>query len=127
MRANNLDEEQLRTLLVDETSLQWVRQMTALQVASLLLNQVRISGDYPRLNERARDKRLALEHRGLTEPRLEDAGLDLERLLRWYFEERLGRSVPADPTQYSRDLGCASYDDFKQLLLREYCYLRDPT
>jgi hypothetical protein len=124
MQANNLDEHQLAALFADESKLRWVRQMTALQVASLFLDQLRIYGDYPRLVERSRAKRLALEQRGLADPRLDDAGLELESLLRWYFEQRLGSSVPPDPEEYARELGCADYDDFKLLILREYCYLR---
>jgi hypothetical protein len=126
MQANDLDEHQLAALLADDAKQRWVRQMTAPQVGSLFLDQLRISGDYPRLIERSRAKRLALEQSGLADPRLADAGLELESLLRWYFEERLGSSVPPDPGEYARELGCADYDEFKLLILREYCYLRQP-
>ena len=45
-------------------------------------------------------------------------------LLSWYFEERLGRSVPADAAAYARQLGLPDRGALVRTLLGEYCYLR---
>jgi hypothetical protein len=44
--------------------------------------------------------------------------------LRWYFEERLGRGVPADVDRYSKDLGFEGKDAFQASVVREYCFLQ---
>jgi len=73
---------------------------------------------------RAATKRSLLESSGLSDPTLADAGLDWDRLLRWYFEERLGRGVPADVDRYSKDLGFEGKDAFQASVVREYCFLQ---
>jgi hypothetical protein len=124
MRANNLDSRQLAGLLEDEARVQWIHGLAAFDAAGYLFDHLRITGDFPRLMGRAATKQSHLESLGLSEPSLADAGLDSGQLWRWYFEERLGRTVPADLAEYSRGLGLQGQDAFQLLVLREYWFLR---
>ena len=125
LRANDLDERRFEALVEDEARVRWIRDLTAPQLWNLFLDQLRVSGSYPRLVERARAKQRALAAAGLNEPALVDVGLDEQSLFRWYFEERLGEAVPVDLRRYSDALGFDSLDAFRLAVLREYCYLRN--
>ncbi|HEY8798026.1 MAG TPA: TfuA-like protein [Candidatus Dormibacteraeota bacterium] len=124
MRVNNLDAHQLTALLEDEARVQWIRTLAGFEAAAYLFDHLRVTGDFPRLMGRAATKRSLLESSGLSDPTLADAGLDWDRLLRWYFEERLGRGVPADVDRYSKDLGFEGKDAFQASVVREYCFLQ---
>jgi hypothetical protein len=50
------------------------------------------------------------------------AGLSRVELLRWYFEDRLGRPVPADLERYWRLAGFTDESSFERAILREYWY-----
>jgi hypothetical protein len=82
-----------------------------------------MSGEYDRLVERARDKEQVLTSRGLQNPSLSDAGLAREDLLRWYFEQRLGRAVPGDLARWARDNGFEDDLSLRRAIVREYCYV----
>jgi hypothetical protein len=125
MRLNNLDAHQLASLLDDEARVQWIRSMAALEATGYLLDHLRVAGDFSRLMERAAAKQSRLESSGLSDPTLSDVGLDPARLWRWYFEERLGRTVPGDIDAYSRELGYDGQLAFQLSVLREYCFLQN--
>jgi hypothetical protein len=122
-RANNLEATQLAILLEDEARVQWIKSLAAFDAAAYLFDHLRVTGDFPRLMGRAASKQSLLESTGLKDPTLDDVGLDRGRLLCWYFEERLGRHVPADVDGYSKGLGFAGRDAFELSVLREYCFL----
>jgi hypothetical protein len=124
MRANNLDSRQLTMLLNDEARVQWIKSLAAFDAAAYLFDHLRVTGDYPRLMGRAATKQSLLESSGLNDPTLAEAGLDRARLMRWYFEERLGRGVPADVGEYCMGIGFEGEDAFQLSLLREYCFLQ---
>lgn len=124
MRANNLDEVQLAGLLDDEARVRWITSLAAFEATGYYLDHLRVSGEYPKLVERAELKRATLAEIGLDNPTLADAGLDRDELLRWYFQEQLGRSIPADLTDYVRALGFEGRESFQLSLLREYCFAR---
>ncbi len=119
---HHLTGEQFTCLMEDETRLRWVETLSHPGVIRLVPDYLRASGEYGRLNARACDKQRALERVGLTRPRLEDAGLSEEALMRWYFVERLGYSTTIDVERYSRAIGFPDPDDFRRAVLREYCY-----
>ena len=127
MQGNDLDDQQFDTLMMDEARMRWVRQRAQCGSLSCLLDQLRLSGDYPRLVARAEAKNRLLESLGLKNPCLENANLTENQLLRWYFEELFGRPVPDDPNSYARSLGFANPDAFRRALLREYLYRRFET
>jgi len=124
MNANDLNNHQFDALMMDEARVRWVHQSAQFASVSCLPEQLRLSGDYPRLVARAVAKDRLLESLGLKNPCLEDANLTENQLLRWYFEELLRRPVPGDANSYARNLGFASNDAFRRALLKEYLYRR---
>jgi hypothetical protein len=122
LRANDLDELRMSGLLDDEARVAWMKSITARDASGYLIDQLRVSGDYPRLINRARDKQQSLASRGLEDAGASDAGLDLDELVRWYFEERLGQSVPDDLNEYCRTYGIESRAALERALGREFCY-----
>ena len=124
MNANDLNNHQFDALMMDEARVRWVHQRAQFASVSCLPEQLRLSGDYPRLVKRAVAKGHLLESFGLKNPCLENADITENQLLRWYFEEVLRRPVPADPNAYARNLGFASPDAFRRALLKEYLYRR---
>ncbi len=119
---NCLSHEEFLELMKDEASLEWVRDLAEIDTVALVPDHLRVTGQYVRLLSRAREKQHMLESKGLQYPSSLDAGLTEDELLRWYFEERLGRPVPADLALYCRCAGFADESSFRRAILREYCY-----
>jgi hypothetical protein len=124
MRSNNLDEAQLAGLLDDEARVRWITSLAEFEATGFYLDHLRVSGEYPKLVERAELKRATLAEIGLEDPTLTDAGLEPEDLLKWYFEDKLGRSIPTGLREHTRTLGFDSFESFQRSLLREYCFVR---
>ena len=124
MNDNDLNDHQFDALMVDEARVRLVQQRAQFASLSYLPEQLRLSGDYPRLVARTMAKDRLLKSLGLKNPRLENADLTENQLLHWYFEELLRRAVPGDPNSYARNLGFASPDAFRRALLKEYLYRR---
>jgi hypothetical protein len=124
MNDNGVSDSEFDALISDEARLRWFHHRAQFISISCLPEQLRVSGDYPRLLTRASAKNRVLESFGLKNPCLENADLTENQLLHWYFEEVLGRPVPHDRNSYSRNLGFASSDAFRRALLREYLYRR---
>jgi hypothetical protein len=121
---NNLKHDQFDALMDDEARVKWVQKIADFASRSRLPEQLRLSGDYPRLVARIVHKDRVLNSMQMRNPRLESVGLNYGELLRWYFEKVLGHTVPADIDKYARDLGFASPDAFRRALLKEYLYQR---
>jgi hypothetical protein len=124
MTDNDLSSHQFDTLMIDEARVKWVQKLAEVAARNCLPEQLRLSGDYPRLVARAAHKDGLLHSMQMRTPRLESVGLTYGELLRWYFEKVLGHTVPADVDKYARDLGFASPDAFRRALLKEYLYQR---
>jgi hypothetical protein len=124
MRLNSVDAAQLSRVLEGEARMRWIRSVTQLDFSANLFDELRVSGAFPRLVERARSKQALLESVGLAEPTLADLGLNVDELFRWYFEDRLGRPVPSDTRRYWKAVGFDSPDAWQRALLREYAYAR---
>lgn len=124
MNENDLSYSNFDALMTDEARVRWVHQLAQFMAASSLLEEVRLSGDYPRLLARAIVKDRLLESLGLQNPCLASAALTEDQLLRWYFEELLARPVPSDSSDYWRGLGFASPQAFRRAVLKEYLYRR---
>ncbi len=122
MSDNHLDEARLARLLDDETRVEWIQGIAARDSSGYVLDQLRVSGDYARLADRATSKQRWLASRGLESPSYEDVGLDANGLMAWYFEGRLGRPVPHDLDRYSRELGLKGRAALERIVAREYCY-----
>jgi hypothetical protein len=124
MTNNDLSDHQFDTLMIDEARVKWVQKLAESASRSCLPEQLRLSGDYPRLVARAVHKDRVLESLRMRNPRLESVGLTYGELLQWYFEKVLGQTVPTDTDKYARDLGFRSPDAFRRALLKEYLYQR---
>jgi hypothetical protein len=122
IKENGLSHSEFDALMSDEARLKWSRIRNQFISISCLPAQLRLSGDYPRLLERASTKDRLLESFGLKNPCLQDANLTENELLRWYFKELLRRALPDDPNSYARNSGFASLDAFRRALLKEYLY-----
>lgn len=123
-RANHLNEAQLAALLEGEGRVGWIKSLAAFDAKGYFLDHLRVSGDYPRLVERAREKQAVLGAHGMQDPTLADAGLEARELVRWYFEDRLARPVPADLAAFYGGLGFDGRAAFERALLREFCFVQ---
>ncbi len=124
MNDNDLSEHQFDILMIDEANVRWVQKLAEFASRSCLPEQLRLSGDYPRLAARAIHKDRVLQSVRTRNPRLESIGLTDRGLIEWYFEKVLGQPVPGDVDKYTRDLGFASPDAFRRALVKEYLYRR---
>lgn len=122
LRENGLSHDDFLDLMKDEALLEWVRDLTELDTAALLPDHLRVTSQYARLLSHAREKQHIMESEGGEYPSLLDAGLTEDELLRWYFENRLGQTVPADLPHYCRLDGFADVSSFERAILREFCY-----
>ncbi len=121
---DGLSSDDFDALMTDEARVQWIHQRVQSIFVSRLPEQLRLSGDYPRLLARAMAKDHLLESLGLKNPSLASADLTEDQLVHWYFEELRGQPVPADIARYSRDLGFANLPAFRRALFKEYLYRR---
>jgi hypothetical protein len=87
-----------------------------------LVDQLRLTGEYRRLIDRALTKQVWLAAEGLEHVRLEDVGLTADALVRWHFA-RLGSPPPADLARYARSVGFEDDADLVSSLLREFCFV----
>jgi hypothetical protein len=122
LRENHLSHEEFVEFIEDQARLEWVQNVTEIEVAALVPDQLRHTGRYAQLAKRACDKQRTLDLEGIRYPSLADAGLTEDELLHWYFEERLGRLVATDLTHYCRLAGFTDEKSFRRAILREYCY-----
>jgi len=124
MKENALSHSEFDALMSDEARLTWFRRRNQFISVSCLPEHLRLSNDYSRLLARACAKDLLLQSFGLKNPRLQDANLTENELVRWYFKELLRQPMPDDPNSYARNSGFASPHAFRRALLKEYLYRR---
>jgi hypothetical protein len=121
MSTNDLDAPELEALIKDGAKIEALRDRIGRSIDAHLLDALRLSGDYPRLAERARRKQQALAAAGQSAARpnaLESAALRI-----WRFEKRLGKPVPDDLPSYVARLGFADLGAFDLALYRERLFL----
>jgi hypothetical protein len=119
--ANDLEAAAFETLIEDEARLEAMRARFGRSLDCFLLDELRLSGDYPRLAERARRKHEAIAVAGQWEARptaLAGAALRL-----WYFEKQLGRGVPDDLADFVARVGFEDATAFDLALHRERLFL----
>jgi hypothetical protein len=121
---NDLDLGGFRQLVREEAQLRWVQRALEREIASRSLDCLRLSGEYPRLAERARAKAATLYEQGLDEAGLEAAGVSASDLLAWWFGERLEREIPADLDEYAIAIGFDDYEALERALVRELLFGR---
>jgi hypothetical protein len=121
LSQNDLDETSLERLLHDEVCLKTLRDRIGRSLEPFLVDELRRSGDYPRLAERARAKKAALDNkRGADAASSATLASAAARL--WYFESRLTRPMPDDVLEFARRLGFADVAAFDAAIGREWAY-----
>jgi hypothetical protein len=113
-------------MIRDEALRRLMERSLLLEARRHLTDELHMSGEYDRLVARARDKSRVLQERGLENPGVADAGVSWEAVLRWYFEQRLGCTIPDNIDAYARDNGFEHELDFRRAILREYCFAALP-
>jgi hypothetical protein len=122
LSQNDLSYRQFREFAADQVRVELIQQLAEIEAAALVPDHLRAIGEYARLAKRASDKHRTLESEGIRYPALADTGLTKDELLRWFFKERLSRSVPPDLARYCRVSGFRDEDSFLRAVLRERCY-----
>ena len=120
---NQLSRERFTELLRDQALLEWTASDLAGDVNRRLPDQLRLTGQYARLLERARHKQRTLAASGWENPSLDSVGVTREALMDWHFD-RLHRPVEVDLEDYARRVGFADSDALVRALVREFCYVR---
>ena len=122
MARNDLDAAALERLAAGETSLKRLRDGARAWLEPYILDELRMTGAYQRLADRARRKAdvLAASFAGTDGAPSGPRSLTL-RL--WYFEQRLRLRLPDDIQAFARQLGFADDGAFDAALLRERRYL----
>jgi hypothetical protein len=120
MSANDIDDASMERLVEDEARLQALRERFGRLSASFLLDELRLSGEYERLAERARKKERLIGAAGLMDR--VDALAQLRSRL-WFFEKRLGRPMPDDVAAFAHRIGFETDSALDTAVHREWLYL----
>lgn len=119
-KANDLDREGFDRLIETEAMIEQQSVAAGAKLDIFLLDVLRSSGRYEALARRAAEK-VAVDDgegsRGIEK-------LTPAFLIDWFFEQRLGRALPHDPDEVSKELGFATFEGFVATLAREYRYAR---
>jgi hypothetical protein len=116
-RAGTAPDEAVR-LAETEAVLHGVERRYAPEIDRMLPTVLKLEGRYGEIVDRVADKWRRLAQRGMSNPSLDDAGIAIEELLRWY-EERWG-PVTTDWDAHASELGFPSARLFLTELLAEY-------
>jgi hypothetical protein len=119
---NHLDRGGFDRLMADETRLDKLAAALGSAGASYRLDHLRVCGGYGRLAARADDKERSLDAMAAAASMPDEAAL-LAAMV-WYFEDRLGREIPADIEAHARGAGYADAATFRRAVWREYLYRR---
>ncbi|MGO9420941.1 TfuA-like protein [Roseiarcus sp.] len=122
MARNDLDAVSMERLVADEAGLAVLRDLSSGALEPFLIDELRLTGAFERLAERAREKSDVLAARFAGSAGA-PSGSQALALRLWYFERRLGRPPPDDVEDFARRLGFADAADFDAALLRERLYL----
>ena len=119
-------DEQAR-LLAEEARINWIFARSETGRKEHLLDQLRVCGEYSRLQARAAEKSRLLEVSGSKSDCSADVGMTDEDLLHWYFVDVLGEAVPDDLATYVTELGYETVDALLRTLVHEYIFRNDIT
>ncbi len=114
MEHNDWDAGKLQQVLEDEQRSQAV---TTIIDNAVLLDELRLSGDYATLKANAKYKSAA-DLAAHSNREIRPA-----QLLGWYFESQLGEAIPADLDKYLVTIGISRREEFYQLLRNHYLYI----
>lgn len=121
LAENELSDAALVDLLTQEALVQWVDKIMEPACQTVLLNELRLSGDYARLAPRARDKERVLGAVGADRSAAGLHDVTEPELLAW-FARRRGIAA-ATLTDLAARLGFTDVADLRYALVREHLYL----
>ena len=121
LEEQGLDLAALARLLLEQLTTKRLRALLDAEMERVLIQQLRISGRFRALQDRAEHKQLTLSRRGLQNPDLHTAGLSEEMLWYWFFTDHLAMAAASDPDEYALRLGW-SKDALRREVLREWLY-----
>jgi hypothetical protein len=119
---NHLTLAQFRSLMRQEALAARVLPASEDAARARVADQLRLSGEYPVLVQRASAKQAWLAAQGLERLTPEDVGLSPEALVRWHFA-RLGSPRPTDLGRYGRSVGLQDERELIGSLVREFCWV----
>jgi hypothetical protein len=122
MARNHLDAASLERLIEDQARIDAFTDLASASLEPILLDELRLSGAYERLVERARNKIAFLAARGIDGEEGGPPGDDTPALRLWFFERRLGLPMPDDVARFARELGFQNLSDFDRAVRRELLY-----
>ena len=120
LAENDLDDAGRADLIADEARLRHLDRALGPLAAPYIVSHLQVTGQYPHYAARAKAKAETLAQIG------EDSKLDEATrfgLALWYFEQRLGGSIPEDLQEYAARMGFTDTDALFRALSREHRYL----
>ncbi len=120
LQENDLDEAGYEDLLSSSHHMESVISDNGTELETQVLAELKWSGDYARLNERAKAKAKFFDNAQASAAGF--AAKDRLNVLMWYFESSLGTSMPEDLQAYAQSLGLAEREDFCKLVEREFMF-----
>jgi len=125
LEANAIDGRKLERIVEHEAQLEAIGALAAPALPAHLLDELRLRNHFARLAARARDKEEFLASLGMEHPAADGPRLAPSAAVRaWFFERRLGQSLPDDIDAAAREFGFADGADFDRALRREWLYTR---
>ena len=119
LNANDLDEAGYESLLREAVLVEDTVATRTARLVPHFLAELRWSGTYSELKVRAKEKARIIDGKGHA-----IASPDRLRMLIWFFESRLGASVPDDLDAYAVSIGLAGRDELFVLVTGEFMYSR---
>jgi hypothetical protein len=120
LRRNDMDRDRLARIARDEAALDSFWQRLQGVADAHLVDTARLAGHYPRLAARARQKTQRLEQAGLQAASVDDTGITLGELVRWFAAATGQREQ--EPAEWVRHLDLPSIGALSRLLAREYVF-----
>jgi hypothetical protein len=113
---SEISAEDFERLIATNEMVRWACAQAEPGAAGEFLDDLRLSGEYPKLANRARAK--------LDDEVIPDAPAQEQAVIEWYFAERRGTAVPDDLAGYARSCGFPDEQAFRSAVRRDYRYAR---
>jgi hypothetical protein len=123
MAANDLNAQALEALIDEEAAVEVLRARAGRAIEARLIDELRLSGAYPGLADRALKKEAAVAASAQPDSSAA-ASLRAPALRLWYFENRLRRPTPDDVADYAAQVGFANDSALDSAIFREWLFLK---
>ena len=123
LEANRLTAGALERLMGEEARLSDLRQRHRAAIEDAIADELRLSGEYEALADRANRKLRSLAQPSVAEHRRPST----PELRLWFFSQRLGMPVPHNMLDMVERLGFASSEALDACLLREWTHVQNET